>query len=126
MKDVTKIVLGQSREFGRRPNLNYSRVDIDVLKVKRIFHLLKRNTLEIIVVAGDHLIVRADCSITRALRLTRLFGREFFLEIHYTRDGSGIILELTGAAPAIPERPEGEEQPFFRTLRQLTGDCRPA
>ena len=102
MKDVTKVVLQQSKEYGRRANENITRIDIYKSKMKNIYRLLGKKKLLIKICVGKEQIGFRIANIYEAKELLDVFGERYFLDIQYKNSRDAVLIKITGMAPEKP------------------------
>lgn len=109
MKDVTAKVLKQSKDYGKRANLNISRVDIYKNKVRNIYKYLGKKKMLVRIVDGATPIGFRYATAWEAMKITETFGKLYFLDIVFKNTGKAIVIKLTGEAPVRKEETDGGE-----------------
>ena len=102
MTEAAKVVYAQTEDYGRKANLNITRLDIYCNKVKNIFRLLGKKDLLIKILENGELVEGFYDNRFKALQLTASYGKEYFLEIYYTNKRDAILICLMGEVPQPP------------------------
>ena len=104
MKDVTKEFFKQPKDFGKRANLNITRVDIYASKMKNIYRLLGREKLQVKILFGKTVTRQFPAKVDVAVKTVREYGTIYFLDITYANTKDAVTIKLKDLVPGGLEK----------------------
>ena len=104
MKDITKEFFKQPKDYGKRVNLNISRIDAHVSKVQNIYRILRSEKLEVKVFFGKTMTRSFPADVKKAVNTVRAYGEIYFLDIRYANTGDALHIYLKSLVPGGLEK----------------------
>lgn len=108
MKDVTKEFFKQPRDYGKKANLNLTRVDIYAAKLKNIYRILGKDTVLLKIRFGKTVTRQFQANLPTALDELRNYGKIYFLDVSYANTKDSITIKLNGLVPGGLEKARKE------------------